>query len=85
LQLFSEASTGCGNGLQLISDASTALAWIAGMIAGISQFEAACQRFLSRFRFNSPSNFVIFSWLAVEGLSISCPNPTSGWSLAVTG
>jgi hypothetical protein len=57
LQPLSKASTGCGNGLQLISDASTALAWI----PEISQFEAICQRFLSRFRFDSPSNFVVFS------------------------
>jgi hypothetical protein len=62
LQPLSEASTGCGNGLQPIIDASTALAWI----SGISQFEAVCQHFLGRFRFDSPSNFVIFSWLAVE-------------------
>jgi hypothetical protein len=57
LQPLSEASTGCGNGLQPISEASTALAWI----PEISQFEAICQRFLSRFRFDSPSNFVVFS------------------------
>jgi hypothetical protein len=45
------------NGLQLISDASTAIAWISEIL----QFEAICQRFLSRFRFDSSSSFVIFS------------------------
>jgi hypothetical protein len=53
LQPLSEASTGCGNGLQLISDASTALA----EIAGILPFRAVCQRFLSRFRPDSSFSF----------------------------
>jgi hypothetical protein len=53
LQPLSEASTGCGNGLQLISDASTAIA----EIAGISPFRAVCQRFLSRFCLDSSFRF----------------------------
>jgi hypothetical protein len=53
LQPLSEASTGCGNGLQLISDSSTAIA----EIAGISPFRAVCQRFLSRFCLDSSFRF----------------------------